>query len=62
NYTLPAALSSIDGSYDWVFYFNATTDTWQFYNPGMPQFSDLKTLEAGRGYFIQMNTNDTLSW
>ena len=62
NYSLPSALSSISGSYDWVFYFNATTDNWQYYNPSMPQFSDLKTLEAGRGYFIQMTGNATLNF
>ena len=62
NYSLPTALNSIAGSYDWVFYYNATTDTWQYFNPSMPQFSDLTKLEAGRGYFIQMITNDTWSW
>ncbi len=36
-----------------------TTDTWQYFNPSMPQFSDLKELEPGRGYFIQMTQNDT---
>ena len=62
NYSLPTALTSIEGSYDWVFYFNATTDAWQYFNPSMPQFSDLKTLKAGRGYFIQMTSNSTLNF
>jgi len=41
--------------------FNATTDNWGFYNPSMPQFSDLKELESGRGYFIQMTEDATWS-
>jgi len=59
NRTLPAALDSIDGKYEYVYYFNATTDTMQSYVYGHPEWSDLFELKPGAGYLIKMKTGAT---
>ena len=57
------ALSSIDGDYWYVARWNATSQSYETYNPVAPSvFNDFTTLERGEGYFISMNnTGDTLS-
>jgi len=62
NWTLPTVLDSIDGKYEYVYYFNATTDTMQAYVYGHPEWSDLFELEPGAGYLIKMTTADMLNW
>ena len=56
------ALSSIDGDYWYVARWNATSQSYETYNPVAPSvFNDFTTLERGEGYFISMKTGDTLS-
>ena len=59
DWTLPTVLDSIDGHYQYVYYFNATTDTMQYYVYGHPEWSTLFELEPGAGYLIKMTTADT---
>jgi uncharacterized protein YjiK len=35
--------------------------SWQVYDPNNPDFSDLTTMEAGRGYWVNMNETATLT-
>ena len=62
DWTLPTVLDSIDGHYQYVYYFNATTDTMQYYVYGHPEWSTLFELEPGAGYLIKMTTADMLNW
>jgi len=56
------ALSSIDGDYWYVARWNASSQSYETYNPVAPSvFNDFTTLERGEGYFISMKTGDTLS-
>jgi len=57
------ALSSIEGNYWYVARWNATSQSYETYNPVAPSvFNDFTTLERGEGYFISMNnTGDTLT-
>ena len=62
NWTLPTVLESIDGKYNYVYYFNATTDTMDYYIAGHPEVSTLKELEPGAGYLIDMKEDHTLQF
>jgi len=63
NWTLPTVLSSIDGNYEYVFYFNATIDDWNIYYADYPpEMSNLFELKPGAGYLIKMKTADMLNW
>ena len=62
NWTLPAVLDSIDGHYDVINYFNATTDEMEYYYAAFPEFSDFQELEPGAGYLLHMTASDTLQW
>ena len=62
NWTLPTVLDSIDGHYDVINYFNATTDEMEYYYAAFPGFSDFQELEPGAGYLIHMTASDTLQW
>jgi uncharacterized repeat protein (TIGR02543 family) len=53
-------LSSISGSYDLVYAWDATTG-WMKYDPGAPVYSnDLNDLDETMGFWIKMKTADTL--
>ena len=54
NETLPTVLESIEGKYDYVCYYNATTGEMDYYDPLDPGDSTLKTLEPGAGYLISV--------
>ncbi|OYT65968.1 hypothetical protein B6V00_04045 [ANME-1 cluster archaeon ex4572_4] len=52
--TLPAVLKSIEGNYDYIYYYNATTGEMDYYDPLNPELSTLKILEPGAGYLIHI--------
>ena len=56
-------LSSISGNYSIVWAYNAsdTADHWKKYDPSTPFGNDLITMEPGKGYWIMMNSDDTLN-
>jgi hypothetical protein len=58
NTDIASVLSPISGKYSsiWVFIDNR----WKVYDPLRPVFSELTTLESGRGYWINMNEPATL--
>jgi Purple acid Phosphatase, N-terminal domain len=55
-------LSPIMGDYSIIWAYNAsdTADHWKKYDPGAPFGNDLTTMEAGKGYWIMMISDDTL--
>ena len=55
---IASVLSSISGKYSsvWTFIGNI----WKAYDPANPDFSDLTTMEAGRGYWVDMNESATM--
>ena len=56
-------LSSINGNYSIVWEYNAsdTSDHWKKYDPSTPFGNDLSNMEPGKGYWIMMISDDTLS-
>ncbi len=50
---IASVLSSISGKYVSVWTFGDSS--WKTYDPANPGFSDLTTMEAGKGYWIEMN-------
>lgn len=48
-----AVLESINGQYDAVWAY--VNGSWRAYDPANSGFSDLSTMEAGKGYWIEMN-------
>jgi len=60
--SITSLLSPINGNYSIVWAYNAsdTADHWKKYDPGAPFGNDLTTMEAGKGYWIMMTSNDTL--
>jgi hypothetical protein len=57
-----SVLASIDGLYSSVSTYDADMARWMQYNPDGPDFlNDLDTIEPGRGYFIHMLTDATLT-
>ena len=56
------ALSSIEGDYWYVARWNASSQSYETYNPVAPSvFNDFTTLERGEGYFISMKGAGTLT-
>ena len=56
------ALSSIEGNYYYVARWNATSQSFETYNPvAPPVFNDFTMMDRGEGYFISMKTGDTLA-
>ena len=53
NTNVSAALESINGQYAAVWAY--VNGSWRVYDPANPGFSDLSTMEAGKGYWIEMN-------
>lgn len=58
--SIEAALSSIEGSYDYVRTFQE--NGWRTYSPDHPEISDLDVMLPGQGYLIKMNQADTLDY
>jgi hypothetical protein len=54
-----SVLSSISGKYVSVWAY--TGGSWQVYDPENPGFSDLTTMDAGKGYWINMSEAGTLT-
>ncbi|PCI29969.1 hypothetical protein COB55_01150 [Candidatus Wolfebacteria bacterium] len=44
-----------------VYAYDAVTSTWTVYHPGSPQTSDLSTMTAGYGYWIDYTANQSAS-
>jgi len=44
----------------WEFNPNDIDDHWKHYQPGKEEYSDLKQMDAGKGYWINVKTNVTL--
>ncbi|MBN2061880.1 MAG: SBBP repeat-containing protein [Deltaproteobacteria bacterium] len=57
--TINTVLESIEGKYISVWAYIA--GSWQVYDPENPDFSDLTTMEAGKGYWINMIEAATLT-
>jgi hypothetical protein len=55
---IASVLSSISGKYTSVWAF--IDNTWRAYDPVNPGFSDLTTMDAGRGYWVEMNESATM--
>lgn len=56
------ALSSIEGNYYYAARWNATSQSFETYNPVAPSvFNDFTMMDRGEGYFISMKTGDTLA-
>ena len=62
NYTLPEPLSSIEGKYTDIAYYNATSGEYQSYTVGWEAFATLKELEPGAGYWINMTESSILTF
>ena len=59
---LPGALSSISGNYTYVAHWNATSESYEVYEPNAPEvFNDFVTMERGVGYFIAATEDCTLT-
>ena len=60
---LPDALSSITDSYRYVAHWNATSQSYEVYEPNAPAvFNDFTTMERGEGYFIAATSSCTLAY
>jgi hypothetical protein len=60
---LPGALSSIDSNYRYVAHWNATSQSYEVYEPNAPAvFNDFATMERGEGYFIAATSSCTLAY
>ena len=55
-------LSSINGNYSviWAYDASDTADHWKKYDPSAPFGNDLANMEAGKGYWIMLTTDDIL--
>ncbi len=59
--TLPAALSSIEGSYSAVLAYDVATETWLRYSPNGPaMLNNLTSITPRRGYWILMTREASL--
>jgi hypothetical protein len=45
-----------------IWALDAATQTWQFYDPALPDASDLANLTVGQGYFIEVSENCVLTY
>jgi hypothetical protein len=54
-------LASIDGYYDLVYAWNATSGLWMKYDPNVPYGASLTSLDEKMGFWIEMNTAGTLT-
>jgi hypothetical protein len=53
-------LSSIEGNYDLVYAWDAPSEQWLKYDPGVPYGDTLTNLDETMGFWIQMTSADTL--
>ena len=60
--TAEAALASIAGKCVCVWGFDARTQTWNLYDPANSVISDLKYLEDGKGYWLKVIQDCTLTF
>jgi len=58
NTAIDQVTSSIAGKFNSIWAY--VGGSWKLYNPGDPNFSDLLTMEAGRGYWIDMEESGAL--
>jgi len=60
--SIASLLSSINGNYSiiWEYIASDTSDHWKKYDPSAPFGNDLTNMEAGKGYWIMMISDDTL--
>ncbi|MCK4527689.1 carboxypeptidase regulatory-like domain-containing protein [candidate division WOR-3 bacterium] len=61
-WALPAVLSSIEGKYDYVYYYNATSDGMDYFVAAHPEASTLTELEPLAGYLVDISVADTLQF
>jgi hypothetical protein len=59
DYSLPAVISDLSGDFDMVLYYNHTKKGWDYFAPEIPEYSSLKKLEPGKGYFLHMKGDRT---
>jgi len=59
NSSIAAVTASINATVDIIWHYDAGTATWFWYSPGNPS-STLTTMEAGKGYWVYMDSADTL--
>ena len=60
---LPDALSSITDSYRYVAHWDASSQSYEVYEPNAPaDFNDFTTMERGEGYFIAATSSCTLAY
>jgi hypothetical protein len=63
NESVERILESIEGDYDYVFYYDMISDTWFSYSPDRePQYNDLLTMEGGKQYWVHMTNEDGLRY
>jgi len=58
--TITGGLNSIAGKYTKVWTFDGATQAWKLYDTAAPSVSDLSTLVAGQGYWIQATEASTI--
>jgi len=58
--TVTGGLNSIAGKYTKVWTWDGATQTWQLYDTAAPAVSDLSSLQAGQGYWIQATEAGTI--
>jgi len=58
-----SVLSQVSGSYSIVWAYDASdsADPWKKYDPSVPFGNDLSEIKPGKGYWIMMTADDTLS-
>lgn len=60
NISISAVMSSLDGYYYRVDWYNATSDSWLTFNPSDPFSNTLSTMEAGKSYTIWVDQDCVL--
>ena len=61
--SLPGALNSIAGKYNYVARWNTTERKYEIYEPGAPAvFNDFNTMDRGEGYWIAASEGCTLEY
>lgn len=59
NTDIAEVTSSIHGKYESIWAY--VNGSWKVYDPNHPEFSDLTSMEAGLGYWVNMSETGTLS-
>ena len=58
--TITGGLNSVAGKYTKVWTFDGATQSWKLYDTAAPSVSDLSTLVAGQGYWMEATENATI--